>query len=273
MQNKIKEALERRFENGFIIETATVTKNNNVKKEGIIIRKKEENCAPTFYVDSTKTIDENVEAIFNAYKNLPSAPFKTDLSDMTDLELMNAKIFFCIRNASTNKDDAVTNPIQGTSLEYIYRCFFSEEATFIIKESMLKIWGINKEQLHKIAVANTPLLQKEKVESLQDILGISAPADIPVPPNMYVVTNTTGIYGASVICYPGMGEKLCDIFGKDEVILIPSSIHELIALDIDDAEALPYMIEDVNETMLNPEEVLGNTPLKINRAGELRMAI
>jgi uncharacterized protein YyaL (SSP411 family) len=78
---------------------------------------------------------------------------------------------------------------------------------------------------------------------------------------MYVVSNSRRTLGAACILYDGVLEELADKLGGDFYIL-PSSVHEVIlmaAKNADDAAELKDMIHTINETQLDPEDVLSDS--------------
>ena len=78
---------------------------------------------------------------------------------------------------------------------------------------------------------------------------------------LYVISNERLTLGAAVMIYPGMMEKVSDMLGGN-IYIIPSSIHELIALSAKteaDPEYLRDMIRLVNRTQLMPRDVLSDS--------------
>jgi hypothetical protein len=76
---------------------------------------------------------------------------------------------------------------------------------------------------------------------------------------MYVLTNSTGLNGATAILYPDVIKGFANSHGLDKVVIIPSSVHELIltACDITMTPSdVKNMVEDVNNSILRPDELL-----------------
>lgn len=80
-------------------------------------------------------------------------------------------------------------------------------------------------------------------------------------PEMYVLTNTQKVFGASVIVNTDVMDRICDIFPEGFTI-IPSSIHEVMIVpgeDHDRYQELGEMVRSVNMTSaVSPEEVLSD---------------
>ncbi len=78
-------------------------------------------------------------------------------------------------------------------------------------------------------------------------------------PRLLALTNVRQQFGASVILYPGVLSRLADTW-KDDLMILPSSIHEMLALPASDmANQNPdSMIREINDTVLLPEDILSD---------------
>lgn len=84
---------------------------------------------------------------------------------------------------------------------------------------------------------------------------------------LYVMTNRTGINGASVILYDGVLRDFAETLGSDLVIL-PSSIHETLAIPYEEhlnAAELENMVRSINRTEVPPEDILSNSVYRYDR--------
>lgn len=76
---------------------------------------------------------------------------------------------------------------------------------------------------------------------------------------MFVMSNSKGMYGSAVMLCNSYLNEAANTIGEEKIILIPSSIHEIIAisasLDVEDVKA---MVKEVNSTELKPEEILSD---------------
>ncbi len=75
-----------------------------------------------------------------------------------------------------------------------------------------------------------------------------------------VVSNEDMMFGAIAILYEGVVEKLCDILGTHKLIVIPSSIHEVIVMPYSDeaAEGINSMIREINMTKVDERDRLSD---------------
>ena len=78
-------------------------------------------------------------------------------------------------------------------------------------------------------------------------------------PTMYVLTNKNRCYGASCMLYPGLMYKFAEEHG--DFYLLPSSIHEVILIPMDDVishEDLCSMVREINENDVDITERLSD---------------
>lgn len=79
------------------------------------------------------------------------------------------------------------------------------------------------------------------------------------PTNLNVITNASGVFGASAVLYPAARANLQAIYPCG-YWLIPSSVHEMIAVEANTvpADYVLKIIAEINQTYLLPGEFLSN---------------
>ena len=89
----------------------------------------------------------------------------------------------------------------------------------------------------------------------------SLDTDIYEPPfTFYIITNKASIKGASCILYPNALQTFADKI-EDDIIVLPSSIHECLLLakkDADNVEGLSQMVTSINANTVSLEDRLSN---------------
>ncbi len=116
--------------------------------------------------------------------------------------------------------------------------------------------GCTEQDVYETALGNAV---RKRPAVIRDIRSIIPCAQESSPP-MYVLSNRELCYGASAILYPGIRKVLGSVFEED-LILIPSSVHEWIILPRDtgaDTAFMNKLIGHVNRTEVRPDEVLGS---------------
>ncbi len=187
---------------------------------------------------------------------------KTDIAEtvdwITDYEQVRPRLFARLVNAERNKELLRSAPHRrAADLAVAYSAVVSTEedtlaSTTLTNENAAKL-GVTEEQLCRDAVANMRAMGDWIVENLYKMTG---DADTGLP--LFVLTGTRP-NGAANILVPEAQDTLTGILGEKFMIL-PSSIHELICLPYaeEGAEELEKLIGRVNETCVDPAEVLGD---------------
>lgn len=97
----------------------------------------------------------------------------------------------------------------------------------LVLQIMLAAYGITKRQLHSDALANSKDIFPANIISLEKLLSIPKEMMVTNASDIFVVTNTQTVNGASVLFYQGMMGEIARIVGGS-FYAIPSSIHEFL---------------------------------------------
>ena len=83
---------------------------------------------------------------------------------------------------------------------------------------------------------------------------------------MVVVTNESKVFGATEILKSETLAKIAEDF-DDDVVILPSSIHEVICVPLNDIDGNPMvgMVRDINRSVVDPKEVLSDNVYIYNR--------
>jgi len=195
-----------------------------------------------------------------------------DLSIFEDFQ--SAKKRICYRLVHFKKNQELLKDVPHVvylDLAIIFYCMVETEdfgrASIIIHNSHLDMWGISKETLIKVARDNTPKLLPYDMKSMKEILKDYLSEEIYLEqverqrqPDMYVLSNTYSYYGAGAILYPGLLKNFATAC-QSNLIILPSSIHEVILLPVNslrDMEEFSGMVKEVNENQVDVQEVLSD---------------
>ena len=143
---------------------------------------------------------------------------------------------------------------------------FSDEngrSCVVVSTPLMEMYGIDEAQLfadaEKNSLANEPIVFKPLVDMIKDLISSD---EVPNPEDVgivtYIATNKSGFQGAAVAGYPDFAEKAAEAIGGS-FYMLPSSVHEFILIKDDGtpkARDLNKMIKNVNETVLEPRDVL-----------------
>ena len=258
-----------------------VTKNNGVVFNGITIRNQDENIAPTIYLDGYKkdveagvsTIDEIVSNIIRNYENSKCINGAGDsFAWFSNYDEVKKKVVCRVVNAKLNRDilnEIPYIPFLDLAITFCVMVSVSdkEDASILVRNQHMEIWNADEQELFSVAKENTKKLLPTEISSMASIL--SAMANEPVEEkdmgaSMYVLTNRKKMNGGTAVLdaqsLAGLAEKV-----DDDLWLLPSSIHEWIALPSAVASDLETMIVEVNATQLEPQEVLSDHPYFYSR--------
>lgn len=132
-----------------------------------------------------------------------------------------------------------------------------------IPNTLLEIVGVSKEEAWERALEHVK--EETKIESMRKKLKkIDCPADLEKADKenpMFILSNESGIRGASAILNKEVLEELAHRYETNKLVVIPSSVHELIVLPSSSEQELPIlskMVETVNATMVEEKDRLIN---------------
>lgn len=259
------------------ISVSTVTKNNGITLEVISIHSPGRGICPTINIreikagfDDGMTLPHLAKEVLSLCreKSFPEEAFRMELEDY---ENFRDKICFRAVNSAKNKElleDVPFYPVLDLALVFYYHANPAEglTGTVLVRNDDLVRWGITCEEIADDAFRNTPELEPVHFLTL---------SEYPPDGKIHILTNENRIYGASVMFYKNVCENLSSKYKRDLYIL-PSSIHEVLALPVSGnhcLEDLKEMVFEVNRAVLEETEVLSDEVYRWSRiSGTLELA-
>lgn len=257
----------------------SIPRNNCISIDGLTILESGFNIAPTIYIQEYYeqlkkgtpylTIQKQILDTYYQYR-----PFDNiDASLFQDFQNIKHQIVFKLIHFEQNHELLKEIPhIPFLDLAIVFYCLVacgpSGTATILIQNSHLQLWNTDITTLYLLARKNSPLLLPSHFEKMSSMLSSLMPTlsdrekelldDTPFP--MYVLTNESRFLGASCILYD---ELLLDLSKRlhSDFYIIPSSVHEVLLIPATtemDKEDFSQMIQEVNRTQLEPEEILSD---------------
>lgn len=283
MQNEVMAILGEEYN----IQVKEVLKNNGVRLLGMTIIHKNHNISPTLYLDPLyRDFEEGtdradiVSAILKVAKE--DIPVENiDMSFFQDFDKVKEKL--CYRLIHAQKNAALLEETPHIPYLDLAICFFYPyqhkrmgEGSITIKNNHMEKWGVSVKELWHAAHANTKEIYPAECMEMSSVLGEMTEAEWedmhdlrrevstfldeePIIP-MKVLSNQPRFFGAGVILYEGFLEKVANQLGKS-FFIFPSSIHEVVILEDNGGENihyLKYMIEEINSTQVECQEVLSD---------------
>lgn len=261
-------------------------KNNGVTYQALAILEKNQNVSPNIRLDGYfasycegMDIKDIATEVFRIYETEKERDI--DITYFTDFSRAKSHIMFRLVNYDKNKARLEKMPhVKFLDLALVY--YFemdwvhkeNGQASVQIEKEHLAMWEIDEGALYDLAMQNTmrdlPALYKPMCDVVLQIMegeGIQLdPEDMETfktenaDIHMYVLSNPKSYFGASVMYYPNILKEIALLL-KSDLIVLPSSVHEVIILpqsEEDDYDKLNEMIVDINMHQVAAEEVLSN---------------
>lgn len=277
----LREEVDKRVEGE--VTTVTMTKNNGVKLDALSVKSKSSNVAPVIYLDSYyneyskgRSIESIVDSIVFTARSESNVNIDI-VSDFMDFNKIRDSIEIKLINRDKNMELLSNVPyveFLDMAIVFIVNVALEEDegkATVLINNSHVKMWGIEKEELHDIAkrnsLKNNPAVIKDVVDIIKEMY-IDKVADTEeicamldcMDSDMNVLTNKSRFYGAVTITYENVLRDFANS-NNCNLYILPSSIHECIlilekyAMSV---QELREMVQSVNSTEVSDEEVLSD---------------
>lgn len=282
----LKEAIAKKLQVGIDnVDLGNKVKNNGVTKTYISVRGlcSSDNIAPSIFIgDILAKYGWNYETaaqhgageIVNRIREAASsAPAIEDIVFDRSMILSNA--FAQVIGAERNADLLTRVPHRRlTDLAVIVRTQMNVGPSDVISSALISnriihSYEIDEEELLDAALRNTKETAGFRCRTMGQVLssfGCELPLDEAPDdyPGLHVVTNDTGVNGATVLAFPDLLAKIIGDLGKD-VFILPSSIHEILLVSgMDDADSLKAMVTSINRTEVLPEDVLTDSVYRFN---------
>lgn len=265
------ELLQERMGDAYEIRVIRVTKNNDVELTGIAMTRQEDSVFPTIYLESLyeeyragETLDSLAGRIINCHEE-QSMALELDMDFFRDYDRVKERIYYKLVSFENNRKFLRDAPyLRWHDLAIVFYYALEEKmlgkASITIKRQHMLMWKQSAESLYRTAGRNMrsglPELLISMREFVMDLTGISMREEEALP--MYVLTNQEKRYGAAALLY---SERLKELAQKveNDLLILPSSIHEVLLLPDDHSreyDVYRRMVEEVNRTSVDPEEVL-----------------
>lgn len=282
-KERIMELVECKMGPGYKVISNEVIKNNGIKITGLTITHKDSNISPTIYINELynlynhghKTLSEISDHIIEVYRKNRNASFNEDMRFFLDFDNVESKVIAKLVNREKNNELLSDVPhINKLDLAIIFQVLLESSdignATILIHNRHMKIWGISIDDLCAAANRNDERLMPCKIESMDSVLREISDINVDELPDsipMYILSNKQRTNGAIGMFYPGLLRRFAESANTDLYIL-PSSLHEVIILPKigwEDVSGLKTMVKEVNATQVDPEDVLSDSVYYYNR--------
>lgn len=270
-----------------------VTKGNDRTLTGLIIRKGGEMTVPTIYLEPFEAENKKGRPLDDIMRQIAEIRMENSVGklfhvdDLKDYEIVRPMLMIRLCDPEKNKEYLKGKPYTvcgELAATYRIQVMENEEgvASVAVTDSMLNLWGITPEQLHRDTVhaenAKNPVMFYSMEDLMSELMFSVEPEnlfDSPEPVDtdftpMYVLTNPGRQDGAGVIARDGVLDKIGELVGKNFYVL-PSSVHEVLIVPENgntQAKELEDMVREVNATQVAPEDLLSDKVQYYDRAAK-----
>lgn len=261
----------------------SVVKNNGVQLDGLTVRLPNSSIAPNIYLNQYFGDYEDGRDFEDIMHELASVRMHSGnlefpiVSDLTCLDKIKDKIQAKLVNKSRNDEYLADKPfteVADLAVIYYIEVESSEHgnASVVITNNMLDIFGITVSELHNIALDNMHHCKEARfltmAEVLKELMHDSVGELDFAEPSLYVLTNSEKVNGAALLLDAETMDRISDKIGKSFLIL-PSSVHETIFVpasitESQDLSSLVEMVVQINGSEVQPEEVLSDHVYRYN---------
>lgn len=288
---EVKENLPEELENA-TVEVQTVTKNNNTELKSLLIKIEGENLTPSIYLEqfykdyrnNKMELEEIVSKVIEL-RIKHRKDTKMDLNYLEDFEAIKKDIIPTFAGLKEyNKELMESCPyVKILDMVMVFRIVINMKdengvtGTILIKDDLQNKLGVTTQTLFETALKNVKgnFKCKNMGEIFKEMMGASDLETEMFNDNpMYVLTNKEMTFGAAAIIDE---EFMWDVYDKigGDFIIIPSSIHELIAIPMtemeNNADYVNNMIKDVNRTQVEQKDRLSNHAYKFTKENALEV--
>lgn len=270
-EEKMAGLLRERFGETAQISVQDVLKNNGVTRRGIRVVTEGERFTPVLYLDTAyerylagETAGEIFEGLMEHNDSqIREMETEWDFQPEQFADYSHVKEHLRLRLVNYGKNTELLRDMPYVRWNDLAVIFYYEigdgQAQIQINNRHLALWEETVETLYQDAMENMKNSVPDELFPLSDLIGRKASSWMGEEPPIYVLTNSTGRYGAAAMLYTGKIRELADSTGTDLVIL-PSSLHEVLLVPDLEEKRQTYRetVGGVNRTVLEPEEVLSD---------------
>lgn len=278
--NDITTAVQKHLGEDWTAELLTnVTKNNGTNRVAMVLYKNDDKIRPQIYLEKYyedyqrgKELQEIVEEVLKMYKSAMKDINPKNLERLE--EWTNIKERLALRIVSKER-----NQKELYNLVYEEVCDLVAIATICVErngegvksiritQDLARKWNVSNKEILEAAKENTSKLFPPKIQDLyefvQDMVDISREELSQGRknfPDLQILTNDLCINGATVILYDSFMKEVYEHLGG-KFIILPSSVHEVLVVPLEDSMYIPYLqevVESINQRFVAEDEILSD---------------
>ena len=274
-KNLVINALTEKLGAGYRVVGNTITKVNDEVLHSICIVRDDEKISKSIYLENyyekypESSIDEIVEHIIAVYRMdddvmeeclefIDSIVNYEQLKDSIYMKLVNKE-----HNSSYLQDKCYMEYLDFAILFYVLITQKNGEELSITVTQMLKdLWKVSVDELYNQAYTNMAERSPAVIKKVSQVIGeIMETGDMDI--DLAVLSNERMVNGSALMLFTDVLKAFADENEVDEVIIIPSTVHELLLYpkkagnEVTEERCLEMLLE-VNDTMVQQCDFLSN---------------
>ena len=285
---KLMELMPENLKKGLEITTTRVMKMNDQELNGLVMNREGVDTSPTIYIDhlhEKHLAGEDTKAMMMEVLDL----YKDSLRDHPEIvqpdlsyESIKDNVTLRLIELKRNRMYLVDVPYMSVGNGFAVVCDIkmdNREGSWrtTITRDILEKNGYDKKLLFTAAMRDAwehdpPVMmdmsgQLIGVHGLVNRLECSGPISDQEKSNMYVLSNSSGVLGASALFYPGAQEHIAEQLGESYYVL-PSSVHEVLIVPESAGigrEELSGMVRAANNTVVEAKDVLSDNVMHYDK--------
>ena len=273
----------------------TLRRDSNIKNGGVVVESltildPAKNISPSLRIsdlwsdyDKAGRTDESAEKILKNTKDVIVASFErvadpdVAVRALSIIEDWRSRVITTLVLKDGNEtylDGKVWKPFLDMAKVYriVIEPFPGDDGigSVTVDKRIFDEFGVTLDELDAIATENTFKRLPVTIESIEQVLanmmGVSEEEfrertgrEDAKPLPMYVISNVAHIWGATAVVLDEALKNLCERIKTEGVYILPSSIHEVIAIPAyaaPELDRLKEMVEEVNGKEVPPDELL-----------------
>ena len=289
MEDFLKELVEKLKEltsmagDEVFIELHDICKNNDVTQHSIVIRHEGEKISKNIYAEPYfdlnmrgTPLDEIAQTIINISNDRNyEQTIEKNLVDVTDYDAVREKLILRLVSKELNEDflaDKLYVPVGGTDLVAVFYVLVSMDKSGIASTAVTRryedCWHIKSlDCLYEQALSNTKKLFPPMVKSMGTFASESKLNDMDedmlraADNIMHILSNESAINGATSVLYKDILKDFALAHEVEELVILPSSRHEVLLLPQHGEVDYKYceeMVTEINQYLVDPMDVLSN---------------
>lgn len=281
----MKEAVESIYKGTREIRVKADWKNNGKLKRALIIVEEGRTVFKAFYLEDyfcRYREGEGLErlAVEIVEENERDKPEEGITECLKDFSWVKERLVCAVANAGWNQERLKGVPhIRVMDLAVVFHVDLKDRdgdpMKALVHYEHMELWGAGMEEVAAQAIRNTRERYPARRESLLKIMMGMEEKDFleegqALRGEVCCLNTTRGCYGAIAMLYPGVLKEIAEEI-KSDLVILPSNIHECIAVPYDgrtDIRRLEGTVRAINRTMKDQGEVLSDHVYLYERKGD-----